>query len=120
MITFNHRQIGNVTILDTDGHLTLGAGVRGLHEKMHELTAAGQINVLLNMAEVIYVDSSGLGALVGSFTTMAKLGGHLKLLSLTKRVQDLLRLTRLDTTFETFTDEAAAVASFGQADAAGH
>jgi anti-sigma B factor antagonist len=106
------RQVGDVTVIDASGRITLGEGSTTFREKIKELIAAGNKKVLLNLGDVSYIDSSGIGELVSSFTTTANAGGSLKLLHLTKRVQDLLQITKLYTVFEVFDDEASAVRSF--------
>jgi len=106
------RQVGDVTVIDANGRITLGEGSTTFRERIKELLAAGNKKILINMAEITYIDSSGIGELVSSFTTTTNAGGSLKLLSLGKRVQDLLQITKLYTVFETFDDEAAAVRSF--------
>ena len=106
------RAIGDVTILDLNGKITLGEGDELLKDKINSLAAAGQRKVLLNLENVPYVDSAGLGVIVGTYTTITRQGGGLKLLRLTKRIEDLLAITKLLTVFETFDDEADAVRSF--------
>jgi len=104
--------VGDVTVIDAVGRITLGEGASMFREKVRELAAAGQKKMLLNLAEVTYIDSSGIGEMVSGFTTVANQGGTVKLLNLTKRVKDLLQITKLYTVFEVFEDEAAAVRSF--------
>ena len=106
------RQVGEVTVIDSAGRMTLGEGSIDFREKVKELTASGHKKILLNLAEVNYIDSSGIGELVSGFTSVSNAGGALKLLSLTKRVQDLLQITKLYTVFEVFDDETAAIRSF--------
>lgn len=106
------RQIGDVTVMDAVGRMTLGEGSSDFRDKVKELAAGGHKHLLLNLAEVNYIDSSGIGELVASFTSVSNAGGALKLLSLTKRVQDLLQITKLYTVFEVFDDETAAIRSF--------
>jgi anti-sigma B factor antagonist len=106
------RQVGDVTVIDASGRITLGEGSTTFREKIKELLAAGNKKILINMSEITYIDSSGIGELVSSFTTTTNAGGSLKLLNLGKRVQDLLQITKLYTVFETHEDEAAAVRSF--------
>lgn len=106
------RQVGDVTVIDASGRITLGEGSTTFREKIKELGAAGAKKVLINMGEISYIDSSGIGELVSGFTTITNAGGSLKLLNLGKRVQDLLQITKLYTVFETFDDEAAAIRSF--------
>ena len=104
------RLIGSVVVLDISGKSVLGVGL--LKDKIHSLVFQGRREILLNLGAVSYVDSSGLGELVAAFTTVARAGGQIKLLNLTKRVHDLLAITKLVTVFETFDQEAAAVESF--------
>ena len=106
------RQVGDVTVIDASGRITLGEGSASFREKMKELASAGNRKVLINMADITYIDSSGIGELVSGFTTVTNAGGMLKLLNLGKRVKDLLQITKLYTVFETFDDEAAAIRSF--------
>ena len=106
------RVEGDVTIVDTSGRLTLGEGTSLLRDKLRELVDGGSRRVLLNLAEVTYIDSSGLGELVAAYTTVDRAGGKVKLLNLAKRVHDLLKITKLYTVFETFEAEGPAIASF--------
>ena len=106
------RQVGDVTVIDVAGRITLGEGSSTLRDAMRDLVGKGQKKILLNLGEVSYIDSSGIGELVSAFTTVTNGGGQLKLLNLNKRVQDLLQITKLYTVFEVFDDEAAAVRSF--------
>ncbi len=111
-VTINSRVSGDVTIVDVAGKITLGDGSAMLRDKVKELSAAGTKKILLNLGEVNYIDSSGIGELVSAFTTISNTGGSLKLLNLTKRVKDLLQITKLYTVFEVFDDEAQAIASY--------
>jgi anti-sigma B factor antagonist len=106
------RQVGDVTVIDAVGRITLGEGSSMLREDLRQMIGKGQKKILLNLADVSYIDSSGIGELVSGFTTVTNQGGELKLLNLTKRVHDLLQITKLYTVFEVFDDEAAAVRSF--------
>ena len=106
------RQVGDVTVIDASGRITLGEGSTSFRDKIRDLVSAGNKKILINMGDVSYIDSSGIGELVSSFTSVTNSGGALKLLNLGKRVQDLLQITKLYTVFETFDDEAAAVRSF--------
>ena len=106
------RAIGDVTILDLNGKITLGEGDERLKDTIASLVAGGRRKVLLNLENVPYVDSAGLGVIVGTYTTITRQGGALKLLKLTKRIEDLLAITKLLTVFETFDDETDAVRSF--------
>jgi anti-sigma B factor antagonist len=111
-IKLNTRQVGDVTVLDLAGRITLGEGSSTMRDSLKELITKGQKKLLLNLGEVTYIDSSGIGELVSGFTTVTNQGGQLKLLGLNKRVKDLLQVTKLYTVFETFEDEAEAVRSF--------
>jgi anti-sigma B factor antagonist len=106
------RDTGAVTVLDLSGKITLGEGDTLLKDKLHSLLHQGKKDVLLNLGEVQYVDSAGLGALVSAYTTMTREGGNLKLMHLTKKLQDLLSITKLLTVFETFDSEGEALRSF--------
>ncbi len=106
------RQVDGVTILDLSGRITLGEGSVQLRDAVRELLSKGQKLILLNLAEVNYIDSSGIGELVSAFTTVRNQGGELKLLKLTKKVHDLLQITKLYTVFDIKDDEAQAIASF--------
>ena len=106
------RQVDGVTIVDLSGRIVLGEATTTLREMLQNLLSQGQKKILLNLAEVSYIDSSGLGALVSGYTTLAGQQGQLKLLNLTKKVQDLLQITKLLTVFEVHSDEVTAVRSF--------
>jgi anti-sigma B factor antagonist len=111
-LKLNTRQVGDITVIDAAGRVTLGEGTSALRDAIREIVNAGHKKVLLNLGEVNYIDSSGIGELVSAFTTVTNLGGQLKLLSLNKRIQDLLQITKLYTVFECHDDEAAAIRSF--------
>ncbi len=106
------RQVGDVTVIDAVGRITLGEGASTFRDKVRELVTSGNKKLLLNLGEVSYIDSSGIGEMVSGFTTVTNQGGVVKLLNLTKRVKDLLQITKLYTVFEVFEDEATAVRSF--------
>ncbi|MBI4459437.1 MAG: STAS domain-containing protein [Acidobacteria bacterium] len=106
------RQVDGVTVVDISGRIILGEPTSTLREMLRDMAARGQKRILLNLGDVTYIDSSGLGTLVSGYTTLASQQGQLKLLNLTKRVHDLLQLTKLLTVFEVFDDEATAVRSF--------
>jgi len=106
------RQVGDVVVVDAVGRLTLGEGSSTFRDTLRDLVAKGNKKIVLNLGDVSYIDSSGIGELVSAFTTVTNQNGRFKLLNLTKRVQDLLQITKLYTVFEVFDDEAAAVASF--------
>ncbi len=108
----HEREVNDVTILDIHGKLTLGDGDELLRDKINSLVHQGRKKLLLNLSEVPYIDSAGLGEIVRTYTTVSRQGGTLKLLNLTKRIQDLLSITKLLTVFETFDSEAEAVTSF--------
>ena len=108
---------GGVIIVGTSGKLTLGEGTSTLRAKIHELVAGGSRRIVLDLADVSYMDSSGLGELIAAHTTITNAGGVMKLLNLAKHVHDLLKLTKLYTVFEVFEDEASAVSSFTAAKA---
>src|ERR1700723_2410342 len=109
------RQIDGVTILDLGGRITLGEGSVQLRDTVRDLLAKGSKKILLNLGDVNYIDSSGIGELVSAYTTVRNQGGDLKLLNLTKKVHDLLQITKLSTVFDVKDDEASAVASFARA-----
>ena len=106
------RIVGDVMILDLKGKITLGEGDELLKDKVNSLVNQGQKKMLLNLADVPYIDSAGLGEIVRTYTTVSRQGGSLKLLNLTKRITDLLSITKLLTVFETFDSENDAVRSF--------
>ncbi len=106
------REVGEVLILDLSGKLTIGEGDELLKDKINSLIQQGRRKLVLNLAGVPYIDSAGLGEIVRTYTTVSRQGGKLKLLNLTKRIQDLLAITKLLTVFETFDSEQEAVQSF--------
>jgi anti-sigma B factor antagonist len=106
------RTVSDVTVLDLKGKMTLGEGDELLKDKINSLLAAGKKKLLLNLESVPYIDSAGLGEVVRTYTTVSRQGGSLKLLNLTKRITDLLSITKLLTVFETYDNEADAVRSF--------
>jgi anti-sigma B factor antagonist len=114
------RTIGDVTIVDISGRIVLGEGCASLRSLVCNLLSKGQKKILFNLAEVDYIDSSGLGQLVSSFTTVRKEEGKLKLLNLTNKVHDLMQITKLYTVFDIMDDEALAIKSFGQTVVATH
>jgi anti-sigma B factor antagonist len=111
-VKITNRQVGDVTVIDASGRITLGEGSSTVRDTIRDLTAKGNKKLLLNLGDVTYIDSSGIGELVSGFTSVTNQGGQLKLLNLTKRVQELLQITKLYTVFEVFDDEAAAVRSY--------
>ena len=106
------RQVDGVDIVDCNGRITLGEGSVILRDTVKDLLAKGHKKILLNLGEVNYIDSSGIGELVSAYTTTKNQGGELKLLNLTKKVHDLLQITKLYTVFDVKDDEAAAVKAF--------
>ncbi|MEW6321594.1 MAG: STAS domain-containing protein [Acidobacteriota bacterium] len=106
------RVVNDVTVLDLKGKMTLGEGDELLKDKINSLLANGRKKLVLNLEGVPYIDSAGLGEIVRTYTTVSRQGGSLKLLNLTKRIEDLLSITKLLTVFETFDTEAEAVNSF--------
>ncbi len=108
----NTRQVDGVMIVDLSGRITLGEGSVILRDTVRDLVGKGNKKILLNLGEVNYIDSSGIGELVSAFTTVRNQGGELKLLNLTKKVHDLLQITKLYTVFDVKDDETAAIKSF--------
>jgi anti-sigma B factor antagonist len=106
------RQVNGVTVVDMSGRITLGEGSVVLKDAVRDLLGKGEKKILLNLGDVTYIDSSGIGELVSAFTSTRNQQGQLKLLKLTKKVHDLLQITKLYTVFEIYDDEAAAIASF--------
>ena len=106
------RQVDGVSILDCSGRITLGEGSITLRDTVRDLLSKGQKHILLNLGDVNYIDSSGIGELVSAFTTVRNQGGELKLLNLTKKVHDLLQITKLYTVFDVKDDETSAVKAF--------
>ena len=109
------RQVDGITILDLSGRITLGEGSVTIRDAVRDVLAKGSNKILLNLGDITYIDSSGIGELVSAFTTVRNQGGDLKLLNLTKKVHDLLQITKLYTVFDVKDDEASAVASFARA-----
>jgi anti-sigma B factor antagonist len=106
------REVDGVTVVELSGRITLGEGSVQLRDMIRDLIGKGQRHILLDLGEVNYIDSSGLGELVSAYTTARNQGASLKLLKLTKKVHDLLQLTKLYTVFDIYDDEASAIASF--------
>jgi anti-sigma B factor antagonist len=106
------REVDGITIVDCSGRITLGEGSVVLRDAVKELLTKGQKKILLNLGDVNYIDSSGIGELVSAYTTVKNQGGELKLLNLTKKVHDLLQITKLYTVFDVRDDETTAVKSF--------
>ena len=111
-LKFTTRQVDGVTILDLNGRITLGEGSVTLRDVVKDILGKGSKSILLNLANVDYIDSSGLGELVSAYTTVKNQGGELKLLHLTNKVHDLLQITKLYTVFDIKDDEASAVSAF--------
>ena len=109
------RPTGDVIVLDLKGKMTLGEGDELLKDKINSLVHQGQRKLVLNLEGVPYIDSAGLGEIVRTYTTISRQGGSMKLLNLTKRITDLLSITKLLTVFETYDNEADAVRSFSSA-----
>jgi anti-sigma B factor antagonist len=110
--TFNFRQVGDVTVIDAAGQIKLGDGADGFRNAVRELIAKDQKRILVNLADVTYIDSCGIGELVAGFTTVRNSGGQFKLLNLSDRVKNLLQLTKVYMVFDVYDDEARAVQAF--------
>jgi anti-sigma B factor antagonist len=108
------RKVDGVTIVDLSGRITLGEGSVVLRDTVKDLSSKGDKKILLNLGDVTYIDSSGIGELVSAFTSVRNAGGDLKLLNLTKKVHDLLQITKLYTVFDISDDEASAIVSFNR------
>ncbi len=111
-VKLTSRQVGDVTVVDAAGRITLGEGASVFRDTIRDLAAKGNKKLLINLSEVSYIDSSGIGEMVSAFTSVTNAGGQLKLIGLSKRVKDLLQITKLYTVFEAFDDETEAVRSF--------
>ena len=111
-LNIRERQAGDITILDMDGRITIGEGSVALRSAIRRLLEEGKKNILLNLAGVGYIDSSGIGELVSSYTAINKEGGQLKLLSLTEKLRDLLTITKLLTVFDAYDTEPDAISNF--------
>jgi len=112
-VTLHVHEEKGVSVVDVSGRISLGEGATTVREALRAMAKEGQKNILLNLHNVSYIDSSGLGTLVSSFATLGRSGARLKLLNVTSRVKDILLVTKLHTVFEVFEDEATAIASFG-------
>lgn len=106
------RQVGDVTVIDAAGRITLGEGASQFRDTIRDLSSKGSKKILLNLGDVSYIDSSGIGEMVSGFTTVTNAGGKLKLVGLSKRVKDLLQITKLYTVFDVYDEEATAIRSF--------
>ena len=111
-LRIDSREVSHVTILDVQGRIVLGDEIHHLRDAVRNLIAEGKKKIILNLAELDYIDSSGVGELVGAFTTVRNAGGELKLLNLTQKVHDVLHVTKLYTVFDIREDEFTAVKSF--------
>jgi anti-sigma B factor antagonist len=111
-LTIASRSVDGVSVLDLSGRITLGEGSVQLRDAIRDLIGKGQKNILLNLGDVSYIDSSGLGELVSAYTTAKNQGASVRLLNLTKKVKDVLQLTKLYTVFDIYDDEATAVGSY--------
>jgi anti-sigma B factor antagonist len=111
-LNINQRQAGDVAILDLNGEVRIGDSATALRGAIRDLVSAGNKKILLNLAGVRYIDSSGIGELIANYTTVGRSGGQLKLLNLTDKVQDLLVITKLLTVFDVYENEAEALGSF--------
>jgi anti-sigma B factor antagonist len=111
-MTIDTRTSNGVTILDIHGKITIGEGSAEIRNKVRDLLQSGRKHILLNLGDVSYVDSSGIGELVSSYTTVTNQGGDLKLLNLTRKLRELLAITKLLTVFDSFEDEKEAIESF--------
>jgi len=109
----SERHVGEIVVLDLNGRLVLGEDVQLLRDKVNSVVQQGRKDVIVNLSQLSYMDSSGIGELVRSFTTVSRNGGALKLLGLTKRISDLLAITKLLTVFDSYESEKDAIASFG-------
>jgi anti-sigma B factor antagonist len=118
-MTTSTRQVGDVTIVDVKGRIIFGEVGATLHDVVMDLLSQGHKQILFNLGAVEYIDSMGMGSLVGALTSVRKQGGELKLLKLSNKVADVMRITKLYTIFDIMNDEAAGVKSFGQSKAAG-
>ncbi len=106
------RTVGDVTILDCSGKITLGEGTMAIRNTVREVLKNGGKKIVLNLGDVNYIDSSGIGELVSTYTTVTNQGGQLKLLNLTKKIQELLQITKLLTVFSVYDNEQKAISSF--------
>lgn len=116
-LTINNRQVDGVTIVDVSGKIALGDSNTQLHQSLKQLVADGKKNVVLNMADVTGIDSSGLGSIVAGYSTLQSAGGSLKLMSLSDRIADIMTITKLYTVFDIYDNETDAVKSFGTSEA---
>ncbi|MGB7924185.1 MAG: STAS domain-containing protein [Pyrinomonadaceae bacterium] len=111
-LNIKERQVADVTVLDMEGKMRIGESGVVFHNTIHHLLKDGQRKILLNLAGITYIDSSGLGELIASYTTLKEMGGQVKLLHLTQRVRELMTLTKLLTVFDVYESESEALNSF--------
>ena len=111
-VKLTNRQVGDVTVIDAAGRITLGEGASAFRDTIRDFASKGNKKLLLNLGDVSYIDSSGIGEMVSGFTTVTNNGGQMKLVGLSKRIKDLLQITKLYTVFDVYDDEAQAVRSF--------
>ena len=111
-VTIKNREVEGISILDISGRITLGEGSSAVRDTVRDLLAKGSKKILLNLSDVNYIDSAGMGELIAAFTSTTNQGGSLKLLGLTKRVKDLLQITKLYTVFDVHEEEAHAIHSY--------
>jgi anti-sigma B factor antagonist len=114
-INLTTRQVDDVSVVDVAGKITLGEGASALRDLLRDLVAADHKKILLNLQNVTYIDSAGIGELISAYTTLTNRGGTLKLLGLTNRIKDLLQITKLYTVFDVHETESHAVRSFAAA-----
>ena len=112
-LKMSNREVNGIVIIDLSGQLTLGESSAAIRDEVRDQTSQGNRKILLNLANVTYIDSAGLGELTAAYTSVKNRGGELKLLNLTKRVHDLMQITKLYTVFDVYDDEKKAIASFG-------
>jgi anti-sigma B factor antagonist len=111
-LNIKERQIGNITILDIEGNIRIGEANIALRNAIRQLVKEGKHQILLNLSEATYIDSSGLGEFVSGYVALNKLGGKLKLVNLTERVNELMTITKLRTVFDVYDNESEAIGSF--------
>lgn len=112
-LKMSNREVNGIVIIDLSGQLTLGESSAAIRDEVRDQTSQGSRKILLNLANVTYIDSAGLGELTAAYTSVKNRGGELKLLNLTKRVHDLMQITKLYTVFDVYDEEKKAIASFG-------
>jgi len=112
-LKMRNREVGGMIIVDLSGQITLGEASAALRDEVRDQVSHGHSKILLNLADVTYIDSAGLGELTAAYTSVKNRGGQLKLLNLTKRVHDLMQITKLYTVFDVYDEEKKAISSFG-------